>query len=163
MKFFIVFYLGVVFVFADSHVYWQQLHSNRRLTMKHTFLDQLCLPDEYLDVPIEYLLLRVTSVLTPSHLPIKREYLDTASEIRVSYTESSMLQIHLWLQIYDPQDNRMHNYYVLNNATTMTKVIPRGKSAECVDIRYMCSYLGDESSTRVEAAYTIEIYWANTN
>lgn len=137
-------------------LYQVHLHSNRRLTAKHTFLDQICLPDSLLDRPFSHLILHIDIRASPSHIDMNKQYLNTANGLSVSYTLKQQVGIQTWFQVYERGMHSFDNYVIQNS--TWAKVIPE-RGAECIDIRYLASPLSDESVVKVTAEYKIQAYW----
>jgi hypothetical protein len=137
-------------------LYQAEVHRVRRLSTLHTFLDQICLPDELLNQRFSHLIFRIVLRATPSYLDHHKQYLNTANGVSVTYTVKQRVKMQPWIRVYG-EDTRNVSSYVINN-NTWAKVIP-DNGAECVDIHGLTSPTFDESLLRLYAEYTIQLYW----
>ena len=137
-------------------LYQAEVHRVRRLSTRHTFLDQICLPDELLNQRFSHLIFRIVLRTTPSHLDRYSKALDSANGLSVTYTLKQRVRIQPWIRVYG-DDARNVSSYVIGNSS-WAKVVPNN-GAECVDIHGYTSPTFDETLLRLFAEYTIQLYW----
>lgn len=152
----------ILFLFGCCHsasvVYRQELSSEKRLTRKHTFLDQLCLPDDFSDTPVGSILIKVVATMKPTYLETDRKYLDTATGVKVAYKENVILKLNIWAELYDGKMS-LGVYTMQNN--TFARLLPEIGRPDCIDIRYAMPFVHDERLVTVKASYSMDVYWIN--
>jgi len=156
-----LFFIGVVVVCSHAAIiYEEHQHSVKRLTAKHTFLEQCCIPDEHLNRTVEYVVVHVSAFTIPTQLEITST--QVATRTTLTYKTNVTILLQFWAEIYnvdiDSNNNTASYIFPLKNATA-TKLVAPSHRADCVEIRYYASFLGNENHNRVDADYTLDVYW----
>ena len=130
--------------------------STRVLTNTHSFIDEVCAPDNILSrITGVHALIRYT--LDPTVIESVSSYTDTSYNRIVYYNVEKGSHTHIvpWIQLVDKTYHmKGHNHVLVNN--TFKKVPAR--DIECVEFRYF-GFIGDPNVVTVRILYDIEVWW----
>jgi hypothetical protein len=141
---------------ASIVVHQDYRRSAKRLSTKHTFLEQFCLPDECLSDSIDRVYLEVLATTMPKMLEVKKTRTVPNSGLSVSYTQDIPVQVQFWAQVYTI-DVEQGTFSVLNYFPG--EIETPNKRADCIEVRYFASFTGDGQYLWVTTNYTINVYW----
>jgi len=145
MKWVLAFYFTIV----TAHFTEQQ--GRKQLTMKHTFLDQLCAPD---GIESKKFVIYYSISTQPTHTDLQKQYLDSASGLRVSYTSRGRIIPQLWIETIVIDTPAALRRYTVQNATLTTIQMNTEDGISCIDFRYVAIFSGN-----VYADYSIKVDW----
>lgn len=147
MKWLLLFYM---YMLTTAIIIERQ--ARKQLSMKHTFLEQLCTPDD-LNFSKQFTIYYSMST-QPTHTEIQRQYLDSASGVHVSYTVMEPVKPQLWIETIVVDKPEFLRRYTIQNATLTTIQIHSENVISCIDFRYYALFSGV-----VYAEYDIRVDW----
>lgn len=129
--------------------------STRKLSNKHSFLEQVCAPDDILGrITGVHAMIRYT--LDPLALDTVEQYLDI-NRMKTVYTfgKKDSPHIAIWIDLIDSNYKKVGGHRIVTNGT-FTKLV--ANNIDCVEYRYF-GYIGDPDVVAVYAMYDVEVWW----